>query len=161
MRAHSCHWSKWSIIPYAQGCAACAFIFCTVFSSSFGAIFIDSATGRKLQQVARHSQHASRCWERATQRPETVATIIGLQMHPLYERVWFTACHGRSSQTQHVGWNAVCRSKEPQVHVHDSTRWSSRWGSSPTWYPRCVAHTSILLLRKCRNHLSRIVRIVQ
>jgi hypothetical protein len=45
-----------------------------VFSSSFGAIGIDWATGRKLQQVERDSQHASRCGKRETRLPETVAT---------------------------------------------------------------------------------------
>ena len=100
MRAHS--WN-WSISCYAQDCA---FIFCgvftTLFSSSFGAIGIDWATGRKLQQleleIERHSQHASRCGKRKTQRPETVATIIGLQMCLLYGRVWFAGRHGPTSQ---------------------------------------------------------------
>ncbi len=45
-----------------------------MFSSSFGAIGIDWATGRKLQQVERDSQHASRCGKRETRLPETVAT---------------------------------------------------------------------------------------
>jgi hypothetical protein len=63
MRAHSCHWS---ISCYAQGCAACAYSFCVVFISCFGAIGIDWATGRKLQQVESHSQHASRCRKRET-----------------------------------------------------------------------------------------------
>ena len=55
---------------------------------SFGAIGIDWATGRKLQQVERDSQHASRCGKRETRRrPETVATVVGLQMRPLWKRV--------------------------------------------------------------------------
>ena len=46
-------------------------LFCVAFSSSFGAIGIDLATGKKIQQleVECHSQHASRCGKRQTGRP--------------------------------------------------------------------------------------------
>jgi len=155
---------SWSISRYAQGCA---YSFCVVFISSFGAIGIDWAAGRKLQQVERDSQHASRCGERETRRPETVATGIGLQMRPLWMRVWFAGRHGPTSQKQIVGWDPVCRSQELQVHVIHRTRRSLRWDSSPTWYPRCVTHKVIFLLinaqkrlRKCSLHLPWIVRIV-
>ncbi len=147
MHAHSCHRSmpvSWFISRYApwQGCA---YSFCVVFSSSFGAIGIDWATGRKLQQVERESQHASRCGKREYRRPETVATVIGLQMRPLWKRVWIAGRHGSTSQKQLFCWDPVCRSQELQVNVIHSTRWSPRWDSSPTWYPRCVAHTGIFL----------------
>ena len=102
MRAHSC---RWLISRYAQGRA---FFYCVVFSFSFGDIDIDWA--RRLLQVERHSQHASGCGKRETRRPETVATIIGLQMRPLSERVWDAGSHGPTSQTQVVGWDTVCRS---------------------------------------------------
>ena len=64
---------------------------------------------------------------------------------------------GHSSQTQRIGWDTVCRSQELQVHVIDLTRWALfRRDSSPTWYPRCVAHTCISIsfawVRKCCLH---------
>ena len=154
MRAHSCHWS---ISCYAHNTDCAYSSFAIVFSASFGAIGIDLATGGTLQQVKLEVtvdwQHASRCGKRETRRSEKVAHIIGLQMRPLQERVWFTACHGHSSQTQLVVWNTVCRSQEPQVHVIHWTRRSSCWDSPSTWYPRCVGPTSNCLLRTCRLYI--------
>jgi hypothetical protein len=138
-------------------CTVCIFFLCC-FSSSFGAIGIDWATGRKLQQVERDSQHASRCGKRETRRrPETVATVIGLQMRPLWKRVWFAGRDGPTSQKPVVGQHPVCRSQELQVHVIHRTRRSLRWDSSPTWYPRCVTHTVIFLLRKCLEKAQKML----
>ena len=49
-------------VAMPRGCVFSSF--CIVFSSNFGAIGIDLATGGKLQPVESDSQNALRCWKR-------------------------------------------------------------------------------------------------
>ena len=67
---------------------------------------------------------------------------------PMWKRVWIAGRHGPTLQKQVVCWDTMCRSQELQVHVIHRTRWSLRWDSSPTWYPRCVTHTCFFLAQK-------------
>ena len=162
MRAQSCHWS---IDRYARGCA---YSVCVVFSSSFkfgasGILCVRvSGTGRKLQRHSHHASRCGRCGKRETRWPKTAATIVGLQVRPLQQRVWVAGRHGRSSQTQLVGWDTVCRSHKLQVHVNYRTRWSIiRWASSPTWYPRCESVWCTFRQFFCRPFSLGTLRILQ
>jgi hypothetical protein len=157
MRAQSCHWS---IDRYARGCA---YSVCVVFSSSFkfgasGILCVRvSGTGRKLQRHSHHASRCGRCGKRETRWPKTAATIVGLQVRPLQQRVWVAGRHGRSSQTQLVSKSMSLTARG--AHCAGILRQHDTPG------PRCVAHTGISLLIRQRAMLTSCslqqLRIVQ
>ena len=157
MRAHSCHWS---ISRYAHNADCADSSFAIVFSASIGAI--DWATAEpcsKLNLKSRSTDSMRRGAGRG--KPDGPKRLpISLGFKCAHCRNEFDSLHAMDIPCRHSSsFGTPCA--DPRNHKSMSfteRRWkrrSSCWDSPSTWYPRCVAHSSILLLRKCRLCLQK------
>ncbi len=170
MRAHSSHWS---INRNAQDCPYSSFciVFTTLFSASFGAIGIDWATGRNLQQVKVESKHASwcrkMCGKKETRRSEKVAhtwyhwapnaLTVGASL--IHSSMLWTFIADTARQFEHSvlipGTTSPCHSLNEVIMLLGFLN-----HSSPTWHPGCVLPKPIFLIQKCPLYFLGIVIIV-
>ncbi len=160
MHAHSCHWSmSWSISRYAQGCA---YSFCVVFSSSFGATWngIDWATGRKMQKL--NAIHIMRrdAGRGKPDAPKQLPLSLGFKCAHCgseFESRTVMAQHRRNSSFVGTPCADSRNSKSMSFtargdHSAGILRQNDTLGVLPV--------PAFFWLRKCSLHLLRIVRIV-